>query len=180
MKAWSGLESPGRYFGPLSTSPVVLLLSPGMTRLSSLIQECADNRNVTVVASFLKHGGPWCTDTSLSPFLVKLVLTFLDNPLKDEVIHVACAPFPVFLTKFYFPVDFPLPCFHTALEKPAFPELSVTYPRCERCWWLSSGQLSGQCHPCDCVYSHCLNSSNKKAWSFHFTCHKYRIWQFTF
>lgn len=83
------------YFGPLSTSPVVLLLSPGMTRLSSLIQEWADNRNVTVVASFLQHGGPWCTDTSLSPFLVKLVLTFLDNPLKDEVIHVACAPFPV-------------------------------------------------------------------------------------
>lgn len=83
------------YFGPLSTSPVVLLLSPGMTCLSSLIQEWADNRNVTVVASFLQHGGPWCTDTSLSPFLVKLVLTFLDNPLKDEVIHVACAPFPV-------------------------------------------------------------------------------------
>ncbi len=50
-------------FGPLGNSPVLLLLSPGKTPLT------------TTVAKFLDTsvcGGSWCLDPSLSPFLVKL------------------------------------------------------------------------------------------------------------
>ncbi len=49
-------------FGPLGNSPVLLLLSPGKTPLT------------TTVAKFLDTsvcGGSWCLDPSLSPFLVK-------------------------------------------------------------------------------------------------------------
>ncbi len=49
-------------FGPLGNNPVLLLLSPGNTPLT------------TTVAKFLDMsvcGGSWCFDPSLSPFLVK-------------------------------------------------------------------------------------------------------------
>ncbi len=75
-------------FGPLSNSPVLLLLSPGKTSL------------MTSVAKFLDTsvwGGSWCLDPSLSPFLVKftqiLELILLDNPHKAAVLSVGCASF---------------------------------------------------------------------------------------
>ncbi len=62
-------------FGPLGNSPVLLLLSPGKTPLT------------TTVAKFLDRsvcGCSWCLDPSLSPFPVKfaqiLELILLDNP----------------------------------------------------------------------------------------------------
>ncbi len=64
-------------FGRLGNSPVLLLLSPGKTPLT------------TTVAKFLDTsmcGGSWCLDPSLGPFLVKftqiLESILLDNPHK--------------------------------------------------------------------------------------------------
>ncbi len=75
-------------FGPLGNSPVLLLLSPGKTPLT------------TSVAKFLDTsvcGGSWCLDPSLSPFLVKftqiLESILLDNPHKAAVLSVGCASF---------------------------------------------------------------------------------------
>ncbi len=75
-------------FGPLGNSPVLLLLSPGKTPLT------------TTVAKFLDTsvcGGSWCLDPSVSPFLVKftqiLELILLDNPQKAAVLSVGCASF---------------------------------------------------------------------------------------
>jgi len=80
-------------------------LSPGKTLLTlSLVQEWLDTSNATVVAHVLDlsvRGGSWCTDSSLSPLLVKLPQIIewplLDNPFKAAVIPVACAPFPTTL-----------------------------------------------------------------------------------
>ncbi len=75
-------------FGLLGKSPVLLLLSPGKTPLT------------TTVAKFLDTsvcGGSWCLDPSLSPFLVKftqiLESILLDNPHKAAVLSVCCASF---------------------------------------------------------------------------------------
>ncbi len=75
-------------FGPLDNSPVLLLLSPGKTSLT------------TTVAKFLDTsvcGGSWCLDPSLSPFLVKftqiLESILLDNPLKAAILSFGCASF---------------------------------------------------------------------------------------
>ncbi len=75
-------------FGPLGNSPVLLLLSPGKTPLT------------TTVAKFLDTsvcGDSWCLDPSLSPFLVKLTQILesilLDNPHKAAVLSVGCASF---------------------------------------------------------------------------------------
>ncbi len=75
-------------FGPLGNSPVLLLLSPGKTPLT------------TTVAKFLDtsvSGGSWCLDPSLSPFLVKftqiLESILLDKPHKAAVLSVGCASF---------------------------------------------------------------------------------------
>ncbi len=75
-------------FGPLGNSPVLPLLSPGKTPLT------------TTVAKFLDTsvcGGSWCLDPSLSPFLVKftqiLELILLDNPHQAAVLSVGFASF---------------------------------------------------------------------------------------
>ncbi len=75
-------------FGPLGNSPVLLLLSPGKTPLT------------TTVAKFLDMsvcGGSWYLDPSLSPFLVKftqiLQSILLVNPHKAAVLSVGCASF---------------------------------------------------------------------------------------
>ncbi len=69
-------------------SPVLLLLSPGMTSLT------------TTVATFLDTsvcGGSWCLDPSPSPFFVKftqiLESILFDNPHKAAVLSVGCASF---------------------------------------------------------------------------------------
>ncbi len=75
-------------FGPLCNSPVLLLLSPGKTPLTTTLTKFLD-RSVC--------GGSWCHDPSLSPFLVKfaqiLESILLDNPHKTAVLSVGCASF---------------------------------------------------------------------------------------
>ncbi len=75
-------------FRPLGNSPVLLLLSPGKTPLT------------TTLAKFLFTsvlGGTWCLDPSLSLFLVKFIQILepilLDNPHKAVVLSVGCASF---------------------------------------------------------------------------------------
>ncbi len=75
-------------FGPLCNSPVLLLLSPGKTPLT------------TTVAKFLDTsvcGDSWCLYTSFSLFLVKftqiLESILLDNPHKAAILSVGCASF---------------------------------------------------------------------------------------
>ncbi len=75
-------------FGSLGNSPVLLLLSPGKTPLT------------TTEAQFLDTsvcGGSWCLDPSLSPFLVMftqiLESILLDNRHKAAVLSVGCASF---------------------------------------------------------------------------------------
>ncbi len=64
-------------FGPLGNSPVLLLLSPGKTPLTTTVAKFFDTSMC---------GGSWCLDPSLSPFLVKftqiLESILLDNPHK--------------------------------------------------------------------------------------------------
>ncbi len=73
-------------FGPLGSSPVLLLLSPGKTPLTKTVAKFLD----TSVC-----GGSWCLHPSLSPFLVKftqiLELILPDNPHKSAVLSVGCA-----------------------------------------------------------------------------------------
>ncbi len=75
-------------FGPLSNSPVLLLLSPGKTPLMTTVDKFLD----TSVC-----GGSWCLVPSLSPFLVKftqiLESILLDNPHKAADLLVCCAYF---------------------------------------------------------------------------------------
>ncbi len=75
-------------FGPLCNSPVLLLLSPGKTPLTTTEAKFID----TSVC-----GGFWCLDPSFSPFLVKftqiLESVLLDNPHKAAVLSVGCASF---------------------------------------------------------------------------------------
>ncbi len=75
-------------FGPLGNSPVLLLLSPGQTPLTTTIAKFLD----TSVCD-----GSWCLDPSLSPFLVKftqiLESILLDNLHKAVVLSVGCASF---------------------------------------------------------------------------------------
>ncbi len=126
-------------FGPLGNSPVLLLLSPGKTPLT------------TTVAKFLDMslcGGSWCLDPSLSPFLVKftqiLESILLDNPHKAAVLSVGCASFSSTL----FPSTQPsvnMFGYSTLWTASFFWQwMFVAYPPCEGCQWLSSGQLSDQ------------------------------------
>ncbi len=66
-------------FGPLGNSPVLILLSPSKTPLTTTVAKFLD----TTVC-----GGPWCLDPSLSSFLVKftqnLESILLDNTPKAE------------------------------------------------------------------------------------------------
>ncbi len=74
-------------FGPLDNSPILLLLSPGKTPLTTTVVKFLD----TCVC------GGSCLDPSLSPFLVKftqiLESILLDNPHKDSILSVDCASF---------------------------------------------------------------------------------------
>ncbi len=122
-------------FGPLSNSPVLLLLSPGKTPLT------------TTVAKFLDTsvcGGSWCLDPSLSPFLMKFTQILesisLDNPHKAAVLSVGCASF----SSTQLSVN--MLGYSTLWTVSFFGNewMFVAYPPCEGCQWLSSGQLSDQ------------------------------------
>ncbi len=71
-------------FGPLGNSPVLLLLSPGKTPLTTTLAKFLD----TSVC-----GGSWCLDPSLSPVLVKftqiLESILLDNPHESAFLLVS-------------------------------------------------------------------------------------------
>ncbi len=125
-------------FVPLGNSPVLLLLSPGKTPLT------------TTVAKFLDTsvcGGSWCLDPSLSPFLVKftqvLESILLDNPHNAAVLSVGCASFSSTL----FPstqLSVNMLGYSMWIQHSVLQWMFVAYPPCEGCQWLSSGQLSDQ------------------------------------
>ncbi len=126
-------------FGPLGNSPVLLLLSPGKTPLT------------TTVAKFLDTsvcGGSWCLDHSLSSFLVKftqiLESILFDNPHKAAVLSVGCASFSSTL----FPSNqlFVNMLGYSTLWTASFfgNEYLWLTLLVKGCQWLSSGQLSDQ------------------------------------
>ncbi len=63
-------------FGPLSSSPVLFVFSPGETLLTlSVVQEWLDTRNATAETHVLHtsvRSGSWSTDSSCSPLFVNL------------------------------------------------------------------------------------------------------------
>ncbi len=130
-------------FGPLGNSPVLLLLSPGKTPLTTTVAKFID----TSVC-----GGSWCLDTltivllsvhflcSSPKFLNRFCLTILIRlRFSRLVVHL-------FLPHFFLLLNFLLTCLDTALcEQPASLTMNVCgLPSLWRCQWLSSGQLSDQ------------------------------------
>ncbi len=97
-------------FGPLSSSPVLFVFSPGETLLTlSVVQEWLDTRNATAETHVLHTSvriGSWSTDSSCSPLFVNLPHIFewvlFHNPLQGAVIPIACTLF------FYHIFSFPL------------------------------------------------------------------------
>ncbi len=88
-------------FGPLSSSPVLFVFSPGETLLTlSVVQEWLDTRNATAETHVLHtsvRSGSWSTDSSCSPLFVNLPHIFewvlFHNPLQGAVIPIACTHF---------------------------------------------------------------------------------------
>ncbi len=88
-------------FGPLSSSPVLFVFSPGETLLTlSVVQEWLDTRNATAETHVLHtsvRSGSWSTDSSCSPLFVNLPHIFewvlFHNPLQGVVIPIACTLF---------------------------------------------------------------------------------------
>ncbi len=100
-------------FGPLSSSPVLFVFSPGETLLTlSVVQEWLDTRNATAETHVLHtsvRSGSWSTDSSCSPLFVNLPHSFewvlFHNPLQGAVIPIACTLF------FYHIFSFPSPLY---------------------------------------------------------------------
>ncbi len=100
-------------FGPLSSSPVLFVFSPGETLLTlSVVQEWLDTRNATAETHVLHtsvRSGSWSTDSSCSPLFVNLPHIFewvlFHNPLQGAVIPIACTLF------FYHIFSFPSPLY---------------------------------------------------------------------
>ncbi len=138
-------------FGPLSSSPVLFVFSPGETLLTlSVVQEWLDTRNATAETHVLHTSvcsGSWSTDSSCSPLFVNLPHIFewvlFHNPLQGAVIPIACT---LFLPHLFLPFASLLMCLDTELcEQPAsFAMTFVSCPPCARCQWSSFGQLSSQ------------------------------------
>ncbi len=88
-------------FGPLSSSPVLFVFSPGKTLLMlSVVQEWLDTRNATAETHVLHtsvRSGSWSTDSSCSPLFVNIPHIFewvlFHNPLQGAVIPIACTLF---------------------------------------------------------------------------------------
>ncbi len=126
-------------FGPLGNSPDLLLLSPGKTCLSlSVVQEWLNKRITTTVAKFLDTSVWW------------LLIPWPQPQSISSEVHPRClnrfclTVVRLFLTHFFFPLNFLLTCLDTALcEQPAYLAMNA-YPPCEGCQWLSFGQLSDQ------------------------------------
>ncbi len=108
-------------FGPLSSSPVLFVFSPGETLLTlSVVQEWLDTRNATAETHVLhtsERSGSWSTDSSCSPLFVNLPHIFewvlFHNPLQGAGIPIACTLF------FYHIFSFPLPLLMCLDTEPA-------------------------------------------------------------
>ncbi len=110
-------------FGPLGNSPVLLLLSPVKTPLTSTVAKFLD----TSVC-----GGSWCLDPILSPFLVKLTqileLILLDNPHKAACAYlVGCAYFS----------STPFPSNQLSVNILGYSTLWTDSLFCNECLWLT-------------------------------------------
>ncbi len=100
-------------FGPLSSSPVLFVFSPGETLLTlSVVQEWLDTRNATAETHVLHtsvRSGSWSTDSSYSPLFVNLPHIFewvlFHKPLQGAVIPIVCTLF------FYHIFSFPSPLY---------------------------------------------------------------------
>ncbi len=139
-------------FGPLSSSPVLFVFSPGETLLTlSVVQEWLDTRNTTAETHVLHtsvRSGSWSTDSSCSPLFVNIPHIFewvlFHNPLQGAVIPIACTLF------FYHIFSFPSPLYECAWTQSSVNSQLilqwpfVSCPPCARCQWSSFGQLSSQ------------------------------------
>ncbi len=87
-------------------------------------------------SAFLKS---WLEEGSSPKFLNRFCLTILIRlRFSRLVVHL-------FLPHFFLPLNFLLTCLDTALcEQLLWQWMFVSYPPCEGCQWLSSGQLSDQ------------------------------------
>ncbi len=119
-------------FGPLGNSPVLLLLSPGKTPLTTTVAKFLD----TSVCGALDNLTPasvhslWSSPKFLNWFCLTILIRLRFSRL---VVHL------------FLPLNFLLTCLDTALcEQLLWQWMFVSYPPCEGCQWLSSGQLSDQ------------------------------------
>ncbi len=124
-------------FGPLGNSPVLLLLSPGKTPLTTTVAKFLD----TSVCGALDALTPasvhslWRSPKFLNRFCLTILIRLRFSRL---VVHL-------FLPHFFLPLNFLLTCLDTALcEQLLCQWMFVSYPPCEGCQWLYSGQLSDQ------------------------------------
>ncbi len=125
-------------FGPLSNSPVLLLLSPGKTPLMTTVAKFLDMSvcgALDVLTPASVHS-LWSSPKFLNWFCLTILISLRFSRL---VVHL-------FLPHFFLPLNFLLTCLDTALcEQPASLAMNVCgYPPCEGCQWCSSGQLSDQ------------------------------------
>ncbi len=120
-------------FGTGQQSSSLLLLSPGKTPLTSTVAKFLD----TSVCGALDNLTPasvhslWSSHKFLNRFCLTILIRLRFSRL---VVHL------------FLPLNFLLTCLDTALcEQTASLAMNVvSYPPCEGCRWLSSGQLSDQ------------------------------------
>ncbi len=135
-------------FGPLSSSPVLFVFSPGETLLTlSVVQEWLDTRNATAETHVLHtsvRSGSW---SSCSPLFVNLPHIFewvlFHNPLQGAVIPIACT---LFSTTSFPSLRLSINVLgHSSVNsQPLLQWPFVSCPPCARCQWSSFGQLSSQ------------------------------------
>ncbi len=133
-------------FGPLSSSPVLFVFSPGETLLTlSVVQEWLDTRNATAETHVLHtsvHSGSWSTDSSCSPLFVNLPHIFewvlFHNPLQGAVIPIACT---LFSTTSFPSLRLSINVLgHSSVNsQPLLQWPFVSCPPCARCQWSSFG-----------------------------------------
>ncbi len=130
------LVSKWKDFGPLGNSPV-LLLSPGKTPLMTTVAKFLD----TSVCGALDALTPASVHFlwSSPKFLNQFFLTILIRQRFSRLVVL------LFVPHLFLPLNFLLTCLDTALcEQLLWQWMFVSYPPCEVCQWLSSGQLSDQ------------------------------------
>ncbi len=112
-------------FGPLSSSPVLFVFSPGETLLTlSVVQEWLDTRNATAETHVLHtsvRSGSWSTDSSCSPLFVNLphILNGFVSQSSPGCGYPYCL-YTFFLPHLFLPFASLLMCLDTELcEQPA-------------------------------------------------------------